>query len=236
MEYKQFIAPVFRPWLDLPRPKILAVLIAGIFCLSVTSLAADTYRWKDKDGKLHYGAMVPAEYADQPHDILNSSGVVIEHVEDTSIPPEVKVEEEEEVKEDKTAIEDERRQRQADRLLLVRYPSEEAILEALDVEVKQLGYDQKLIDQSSSSTNTAIRQQIRQAADQQRANIPISESQQKNINKLYARRSQDEKRVLSMNKRELLIRARFRVSLERYRFLQLKASAEEIDAEQADQG
>ena len=62
-------------------PKKLAMLIAVILSLSVTSLAAETYRWKDKDGKTHYGAMVPAEYADQPYDVLNNSGQVIEHIE-----------------------------------------------------------------------------------------------------------------------------------------------------------
>ena len=44
---------------------------------------------KDKDGKVHYGASVPAEYADQPYDILNSAGIVIEHVEDTTVPIDV---------------------------------------------------------------------------------------------------------------------------------------------------
>ena len=29
--------------------------------------AAETYRWKDKLGELHYGSAVPAEYADQPY-------------------------------------------------------------------------------------------------------------------------------------------------------------------------
>ena len=62
------------------------MLIAGICCLSVTSVTADTYRWKDKDGKVHYGAAVPAEYAEQPYDVLNSAGVVIDHIEDTSVP------------------------------------------------------------------------------------------------------------------------------------------------------
>ena len=75
-------------------PRIVAILIAGIISLSVSSLAADTYRWKDKDGKVHYGAAVPAEYAEQPYDILNKAGIVIEHVEDTSVPIEVRVEEE----------------------------------------------------------------------------------------------------------------------------------------------
>ena len=71
------------------RTKVVAILIAGIFGLAVTSLAANSYRWKDKDGNVHYGAAVPPEYPNQPYDILNNAGIVIERVEDTTIPLEV---------------------------------------------------------------------------------------------------------------------------------------------------
>jgi hypothetical protein len=108
-------------------PRIVAILIAGIISLSVSSLAADTYRWKDKDGKVHYGAAVPAEYAEQPYDILNKAGIVIEHVEDTSVPIEVRVEEE--IQGRKPLISEEERRRQSDRLLVIQYRSEEEINE-----------------------------------------------------------------------------------------------------------
>lgn len=206
-------------------PRIVAILIAGIISLSVSSLAADTYRWKDKDGKVHYGAAVPAEYAEQPYDILNNAGMVIEHVEDTSIPVEVRVEKE--IQGRKPLISDEERLRQTDRLLVVQYRSEEEIENARDLQIDQLGYDSKIINQSYDSTNNAIRDQIRQAADQQRANQQISEDQQKGIDKLYARLARDEQKRARMENREKRIRDRFQADLERYRFLTSDAGTDE---------
>ena len=219
-------------------PRIVAILIAGIISLSVTSLAADTYRWKDKDGKVHYGAAVPAEYAEQPYDILNNAGMVIEHVEDTSIPVEVRVEEE--IKGRQPLISDEERLRQTDRLLVIQYRSEEEIENARDLQIDQLGYDSKIINQSYDSTNNAVRDQIRQAADQQRANQQISEDQQKGIDKLYARLARDEQKRSRMEHREKRIRDRFQADLERYRFLtsDTQGTDEErgTDEEQVDPG
>ena len=208
------------------------MLIAGIFCLSVTSVTADTYRWKDKDGKVHYGAAVPAEYAEQPYDVLNSAGVVIDHIEDTSVPLEVIVEEK--IKGRAPLISDEERQRQTDRLLVIQYRSEEEILAALELQLAQLGYDSRLIKQSYDSANTAIRDQVKQAADQQRANLPISAEQQKGSDSLYSRRARDEKKLATLTRRENSIRDRFQVDIDRYRFLTTKQ--EKTDQEQEDQG
>lgn len=213
-------------------PRIVALLVAGIFCLSVTSLAADTYRWKDKEGNVHYGSAVPAEYADQPYDVLNSAGVVIKTVEDTSVPLEVQVVEK--VKERAPLISAEERQRQSDRLLVIQYRSEEDIAKELELEIAQLGYDSRIINQSYKSTNNAIRDQIRQAGNQQRANQSINADQQKGINKLYARLARDNKKRMTMAKREERIRARFAANLERYRFL--TSDNDDNDEEQADQG
>jgi hypothetical protein len=212
--------------------RIVAVIVAGCLCLSVFSAFADTYRWKDKDGKTHYGAAVPAEYADQPYDILNSAGMVIEHIEDTSMPLEVR--EEKKAKEREPLISEKERRIQSDRLLVIQYDSEEDIIKALELEVSQLGYDTKLINQSYESTSTAMRNQIRQAADQQRANQQITADQQKAIDKLYARRARDKQKRSAIIRRENSIRARFQADLERYRFLTIEP--EEFEEERADQG
>jgi hypothetical protein len=55
---------------------IVAVLVSG------TAMAGDKssgrlYHWVDKDGNMHYGDRVPAEYASTGHDVLNSNGVVV---------------------------------------------------------------------------------------------------------------------------------------------------------------
>jgi hypothetical protein len=215
--------------------RILTLLTTGILCFSVASVSADSYRWKDKDGKTHYGAAVPAEYAEQPYDVLNSQGIVIEHVEDTSIPLEKIAEQK--IQDRKPLISEEERLRQSDRLLVVQYRSEEDITNALELQLAQLGYDSRLINQSYESANTAIRDQVAQAADQQRANIPISEDQQKGIDGLYARRARDERKLESLAKRENTIRERFQAYLDRYRYLIKKNQAtEEPEDQNADSG
>jgi len=213
-------------------PRIVAILIAGIFGLSVTSLAADSYRWKDKDGKTHYGAVVPAEYADQPYDILNNAGMVIEHVEDTSIPLEV-IAEKKIQKERAPLISEETRQIQTDRLLVIRYSSEEEILKALEMEVAQLSYDTNVINKDYADTTIAIRDQISQAANQQRAGQQVSAEQQKEIDQLYARHVQDEKKRSVMSSRESRIRDRYQAELERYRYLTTESEESDQEDDQA---
>jgi hypothetical protein len=212
-------------------PRIVAILIAGIISLSATSLAADTYRWKDKDGNTHYGAVVPAEYADQPYDVIRN-GLVVEHIEDTSIPLEVIAAKKIEQKR-APLISAEQRQVQSDRLLVIRYSSAEEIQNAQELEVAQLGHDIKLIKQSYDSTNVAIKSQISLAADHQRAGQQISTEQQKEIDKLYNRLIKEENRRAVMNKREVRIRARYQSELERYRYL--TGDDEESDQASTDQ-
>ena len=218
------------------RPKIASriavILIAAIFSFSPISLSADTYRWKDKEGKVHYGSMVPAEYADQPYDILNKSGIVIEHVEDTSMLLELKAEKK--VVEREPLVSDDVRQQQSDGLLVVQYSSEQDITKQLELEIAQLGYDSRLMDQSLESTSTAIRDQIRQAADRQRAGQEISKEQKESIARLYSRRIADEKRKSAVDSRDARIRARYQSDLERYRTL--TSGDKETNKEPADRG
>lgn len=205
---------------------ITAFLLTGVLFLMATSLAAETYRWKDKDGKTHYGAAVPAEYADLPYDILNDAGMVIDRVEDTSVPMEVRAEEKQKSKERAPLISQEERDRQYDRLLIIQYRSEGEIRQALEFELAQLDYDNTIIEQSRTSTTKAIREQIQEAADQQRANLPISKEQQKAIDLLYARLESDNEKRLAMEEREAQITARFQKHIDRYRFLTSKDQPE----------
>jgi len=204
-----------------------AILTTLVLVMSAAPLAADTYRWKDKNGEIHYGEAVPPEYADQPYDVINSQGIVIEQV----AAPEA---EEPGKKERAPLISEEERRIQSDRLLVIRYSSEEDIQKQLDLELAQVGYDRKVMNQSLESTATAIRSQVSQAADQQRAGQPITAEQQAEIDKLYARLDQDRKQLAANKVREEKIRARYAEDFERYRFL--TSESEEKVQEQGDNG
>lgn len=187
--------------------------------LSVTPLAADTYRWKDKNGEIHYGEAVPPEYADQPYDVINSQGIVIEHVEDPTERVVATEEKKAEKKEREPLISEEERRIQSDRLLVIRYSSEDDIQKQLELELAQVGYDRKVISQSVDSTSAAIRSQVSQAADKQRAGQDITAEQRTEIDQLYARLAQDKKQLTANRQREERIRTRYAADLERYRFL-----------------
>jgi len=226
----------FNMWVT--KQRIVTLLLASGLLLLAASSFADTYRWKDKDGKVHYGSAVPAEYADQPYDVLNNAGVVIRRVEDTSQTMEELLEKEQSVKERAPLISDEERLRQSNRLLVIQYSSEEDVITALELELAQVGYDERLIHKSYDSTNTAIIDQIRQAADQQRAGVKLSVDHSKEMNKLYRRLARDEERLAALGRRETKIRARFQSDLERYKQLTTEnaESTDEDNETRSDQG
>jgi hypothetical protein len=53
---------------------LIVVSLAGVHAIAA---ASSTFRWVDRDGNVHYGDRVPAEYADQHSDVLNRHGVAI---------------------------------------------------------------------------------------------------------------------------------------------------------------
>lgn len=195
-----------------------AFLCLLLTLLLSTSVAAESYRWKDKNGELHFGATVPAEYADQPYDIISESGLVIGTVDPSdnrpSNTPEAKAAAAKEKAEAERA--EAERQAQQDRLLLIKYPTEEAIVNALQMELDQVGYDSMLINKSYDNTNTAIFDNVRLAADQQRAGIKVSEAQTKEFARMYRNLAIDKKKLSAISNREDEVRAEFDAVLQRY--------------------
>lgn len=98
-------------------------LLGCLFCEAV--LAGGTqrlYRWVDKDGIVHYGDSVPAEYAEVEKQVLNEAGVTVEVLRGK------KTDEEraEEERQEKLAMQREL-QRRADQALLATYLSVDEI-------------------------------------------------------------------------------------------------------------
>ena len=199
--------------------KRIFTLLAAIAITSAAQAEGEVYRWTDENGKVHYGRTLPPEAANRPYDILSKSGVLIERIED---PVAHRIEKEKgsakSQKIEPLFSEDEVRLR-SDRLLMLRYQSEEDILEAMEVEVAQLGYDARLINQSMTSVITALTGQVKKAADQQRAGMPPDEALIKEINQLRQRLQRNEDSLAKLREREERIRATFSDDIERYRFL-----------------
>ena len=63
-------------------------LLAGAADAQQSSKEKKLYRWVDKNGQVHYGDSVPAEYAEQDREVLNRQGVSVGREEGTITPEE----------------------------------------------------------------------------------------------------------------------------------------------------
>jgi hypothetical protein len=96
-------------------PVLLVALAAGT---AAGEEKPKLYRWVDKQGQVHYGDSVPAEYAEQDRDVLNKQGVKVGREEGTITPEEAAAK----AAEDKAAR-DEQKRKLRDRVLLQTYQS-----------------------------------------------------------------------------------------------------------------
>ena len=79
----------------MPRSHRASALLLTLACLagpaaawaqSSSSKGDVVYRWVDEHGVVHYGDSVPAKYAREKRELLNSQGVVIGHVDAEKTP------------------------------------------------------------------------------------------------------------------------------------------------------
>lgn len=212
---------------------VFAISMAALLASGVT-LAQEYFKWYDEDGNVHYTESLPPDFKDKGHDILNEQGVVID--EDQKLTPEVIPEEETEAQAEaeeiaelprdssglprpKPRYNEAERQAKMDSFLTLRYRSEEEISEAMNVEIKQLNYDRRLLEGSRNSMNESYRGQIRVAANRQRAGLAVSEDISYQIDDLQQNLTKNAKALSRLDQREQTIRADFQEEIERYRFL-----------------
>ena len=145
------------------RTRFVTAAAVAALLITAPALAAKVYRWVDEDGNVHYTESLPPERGDAGHDVLNDQGLVIDEnqrltpqkTEDQKSEEEIKAEEAAELPRDSSGLprpkplytEAEKQQRM-DNFLMLRYESEQEITDAMDVEIKQLNYDRRLIEGS----------------------------------------------------------------------------------------
>jgi len=61
------------------RKPALALALAALF--TATAIQADSYRWVDDEGNVHYSDRVPAEAADRDRDVINQRGMITRRIE-----------------------------------------------------------------------------------------------------------------------------------------------------------
>jgi hypothetical protein len=108
---------------------------------------------------------------------------------------------------------------QQDALLLMRYDTDKEILDAMQVEIKQLDYDRRVLNTSGKSLMQAYVGNIREAAERQRAGIEVEDKLIQQIQGLKQRLAGNQHELDGLKAREESIRKTFAADLERYRTL-----------------
>jgi len=212
-----------------------SLLLSAAILAAGSAMAAKVYRWVDENGEVHYSETLPPDFEDRKHDELDDQGIV--RAEDQSLappPPEPKDEDElTELPRDASGMQrpkalysEAELQRRMDAFLLLRYDSEQEILDAMTVEISQLEYDRILLQKSQESMSESYRGQIREAATRQRAGVKVDPQISKDIKRLQARMESNDKSLANLKTREKEIIADFGMELDRYQSL-IKKAAEE---------
>jgi len=198
------------------------------------------YRWVDEEGNVHYSETLPPDFHDKKHDVLDDQGLTRETNQSLVPPPPAPAKNEKnpkgELPRDKSGLQrpapmytDAQMQTQKDALLVLRYDSKEEIVDALNVEVRQLVYDIDLLTTSRNSLEKAYKGGMHEMADRQRAGIQLPPEEVKALDTMKRKMVINDHRLADIKKREQEIRAGFDAELERYRFLteQSEEAAEE---------
>ena len=96
----------------------VALVAGGAAAQSQSDKQKKLYRWVDKNGQVHYGDSVPAEYAEQDRDVLNKQGVKVGREEGTITPEEAAA-----MAAEEKAAREEQKRKLRDRVLLQTYQS-----------------------------------------------------------------------------------------------------------------
>ena len=218
-----------------PRIELRIILIPAVATLlAVSANAAEVYRWVDENGEVHYSETLPPDHVDKGHDVLNERGIVLnEDQKLTPPPPKEKPEKgvkgekgEEELPRDSSGMKrpkplysEAEMQRRMDNFLMLRYDSEREIDDAMNIEIKQLDYDRRLLETTRDSMLQSYRGRIRQAANMQRAGHQVGDETTREITSLQIKLADNQRDLDSLQQREDEIRAEFRKQLDRFRYL-----------------
>lgn len=120
------------------------ILLAGLVCMSSVAMAQQnkgpvTYRysWKDDSGQPHFSDSLNAQAIKNGYDVINSSGMVVRHVQRTMTPQERKIADAAKARKD-AARAARNRQLAEDQQMLAAYPNERVFRDAQEAEVDEL--------------------------------------------------------------------------------------------------
>jgi hypothetical protein len=202
-------------------PALLLALLAGV--ADAQSGSTKLYRWVDKNGQVHYGDSIPAEYADQDREVLNRQGVSVGQEQGTVTADEARAKAEAEM-----AAKKAQKQKLRDRVLLQTYQSVEEIEVLRDRRLELVDAQLKIQEQSLATLRAKRALFVRQASRYQPRNAdpkapPLPEGLAMDLERSASDIETQEQNLEKKRQERETIRSDFEADIKRFK--ELKAVA-----------
>ena len=195
---------------------IMPILISVHVALSCLSFPAhaNTFRWVDDKGQVHYGDHIPPGVEDRAYSEINKEGVTINSVE--------KAKTKEQLAEERRLKEQQEEQRNYDHILLDTYGKVSDLEETRDRFIAAIEGLIKVSQHKLTNLNNELDKLNKSAANLERDGKAISEVMRKDITSLQAQIDRENDFIRAQRKQQADIRAKFASDIKR--FQELKAA------------
>ncbi len=205
--------------------QLSAIGLCAVVALSVTpAQAGKLKKWVDENGRVQYGDHIPARYAKQSVQTLNSQGVVVETRAAAKTPEQIK--EEQRLAAIKAEQERKRHEQQRkDRILLDTFTNEDEMILTRDGKIEAIEAIIRVTNGRIAKIRQRLTAQKKRAANMERSGKPVPESLTRQIGES---RNQIQQNIAYIDNRRLeqqAIREKFEADIKRFR--ELKAAERE---------
>ena len=188
-----------------------------MLCLS-TPAHANTFRWVDGNGRVHYSDQIPPSETSRAYTILNKEGVTVNNIE--------KVKTKEELAKEKTLKEQQEEQEQIarekqnhDRILLNTYTKVSDLEYTRDRYIATLEGLIKVAQYKLTNLNSDLDKQNKTAADLEREGKVMPEVMRQDISNLQRQIDLQNKFILSQRAQQKEVKDKFAADIKRFKEL-----------------
>ncbi|MGA9420913.1 MAG: DUF4124 domain-containing protein [Rhodanobacteraceae bacterium] len=211
--------------------KYSRIVTSVALCLACSALGAaqggghNRYKWRDSQGNLHYSDSLPSDASVRGYDVINASGLVIQHVDRAQTAQE-RAAARRAAEQNKASSEQASNTARADQQLLAAYPNESDLEHAQQLQLDYLdkGIDAARVDLKNQETS--LSDMLDHAAEFDRIDKPVPASLARQVSKMRARtRNQRDAVSRKVAERAQTVR-QFADELAHYRKLKAAADAD----------
>lgn len=202
-------------------PTLIAVVAVSLATVSLASHAGGTklYKWKDKNGVVHYGTSIPPQYAQQKSEVLNAQGTVVKTIQAPKTPAQIAAEEKQKAAAKEQARQ-EAAQRQHDQVLLDTYTSVADMQRDMNSRISAIDSQINVTTSSISGLQSSLADYENRASRRTKAGKPVPADVQQKLDDLRDQLATNQKLLMQQEQKEQAIRSQFKADIARFKELQ----------------